>query len=831
MNWLFRVLLAVACLLAMCVESSESLEAILHTFENGIDVIEWITPKVVYVLSTGGLLKMSHDGGRSFSELPSLERVHLNEVYYSPAEKNVMLFVGANSFYVTKDYGKTTQEINWVIEDVRYHEKKGNLILGSRMSEGCKDHRTDQKCFKQLLYSDDHGYSWKHMLDYVVQYDFVPMSKIPKEHQTENLIFATAHANMHTDQPFGRWMHDVHLYESTDFFKTSKLVVQYGNRFSFGDSHYIFVAAVDKNDKEGEEVYLMVSKDYIRNFQEAVLPLDLSEHSYTIVDTSEGVVFLHVNHRPFGESAPSGHVYVSDWRGLVYSLSLPNNHRTGNGDCDFEKVYGLEGIYMANFLDSDGVEDIENEENFMEPKHGSSHKYREKTVISFDKGGQWSYLQPPKLDSAGKQWACSNEENCHLHLNGLTSERGFFYSQETAIGLIVGTGNVGAFLSPSLSATSTFLSRDAGLTWKEIRKGSYIYEFGDHGGLLVLANDVDSTNTLLYSYDEGNSFKEYKMSKKPFTVENIVIEPTASAKEFIVYGYRDGDGVAVYVNFAEMHERQCQGEGSPDTAKSDYESWTPSDGRTGGRCILGRSTNYLRRKQSSRCFNAAKLSHEITQQHCQCTWNDFECDYGYERKSIAEGLLQGGMGWATEGGWNPPSQFASEPCVLTKDKQHEQEGYAVDRHGHIKPSSSNKFILAETCEVSGLKRRVTKGYRRVPGDTCDGGEEFWDATWEHCPGAWKHMGIGKMIMVAMIILVVVVGCYVATFKGHLLGLTYTPLDMLVGLLDSLNLCECLSRVCDCLNRRSGSYQLVGQQGNIENPFDDTGLDADGVAQG
>lgn len=33
------------------------------------------------------------------------------------------------------------------------------------------------------------------------------------------------------------------------------------------------------------------------------------------------------------------------------------------------------------------------------------------------------------------------------------------------------------------------MSRDGGLNWYEIAKGSHIYEIGDHGGVIVLASD------------------------------------------------------------------------------------------------------------------------------------------------------------------------------------------------------------------------------------------------------------------------------------------------------------------------------------------------------
>jgi hypothetical protein len=44
----------------------------------------------------------------------------------------------------------------------------------------------------------------------------------------------------------------------------------------------------------------------------------------------------------------------------------------------------------------------------------------------------------------------------------------------------------------------------------------------------------------------------------------------------------------VYVDFAKLHEPQCQGADAPGTEKSDYENWTPYDGRHGAdKCYLG----------------------------------------------------------------------------------------------------------------------------------------------------------------------------------------------------------------------------------------------------
>ena len=48
---------------------------------------------------------------------------------------------------------------------------------------------------------------------------------------------------------------------------------------------------------------------------------------------------------------------------------------------------------------------------------------------------------------------------------------------------------MGKYLSVRDDEVNTFLSSDGGHTWKEIFKGSHIYEVSDHGGLLVMAKD------------------------------------------------------------------------------------------------------------------------------------------------------------------------------------------------------------------------------------------------------------------------------------------------------------------------------------------------------
>lgn len=69
--------------------------------------------------------------------------------------------------------------------------------------------------------------------------------------------------------------------------------------------------------------------------------------------------------------------------------------------------------------------------------------------------------------------------------------------------------------------TSTFFSRDAGVTWKEIAKGSHIYDMGDHGGIIVMANDQEATNKILFSWNEGIDWEKLIISEK--VISNLLL--------------------------------------------------------------------------------------------------------------------------------------------------------------------------------------------------------------------------------------------------------------------------------------------------------------------
>eukprot|EP00920_Eleutheroschizon_duboscqi_P010871 GHVT01025537.1.p1 GENE.GHVT01025537.1~~GHVT01025537.1.p1 ORF type:complete len:678 (-),score=147.34 GHVT01025537.1:1172-3205(-) len=512
---------------------------------------------------------------------------------------------------------------------------------------------------------------------------------------------------------------DVDLMITSDFGTTTRRLVYRGNKF-LASNGYIFVAKL--LDSTRQTVSLVVSTDGGDSFEAARLPVELQQKSYTVLDTSEGAIMLHVNHGD-KQKPDSGNVYISDEKGLRYSLSLPNNVRTASGECEFDKVMSLEGVYLANFKDeaegsksrTEAVREAEALETGDAPALEAKHKgvsSRSKaadvvrTVISMDKGGVWSFLKAPKVDSQGKKIDCP-PDRCWLHLHGISKFAEFapFYSVDNAVGIIMGTGNVGSHLKSEADEVNTYLSRDGGFSWIEAHKGAYIYEFGDHGGLLVMADDTKKTNQVVFSWNEGQSWFDFELGQHPIQVDNVVIEPKSSGVEFLLYGKRDDVGVLYHLDFSTLAQPRCKGIWAADSVASDYETWTPTDGRSGGdRCILGRQSTYTRRKQTSECFNGREFERPKNVKLCVCTKEDYECEFGFSR--------------------------------------------AV---GSLECRPEDPRLTAEGCTASSFF--YTHAYRRVPGDVCEGG---WvpQKVAVPCPQHAPFSKGAKMVLVVVILIAV-----------------------------------------------------------------------------
>jgi len=270
----------------------------------------------------------------------------------------------------------------------------------------------------------------------------------------------------------------------------------------------------------------------------------------------------------------------------------------------------------------------------------------------------------------------------------------------------MGTGNVGSSLRFEPEETNTYLSRDGGLTWVEAHKGAFIYEFGDHGGLIVMADDLKKTNQVLFTWNEGQSWYDFKVSSTPFEVDNIITEPNVTATTFVMFGTREaGEGVLYYMKFDSLQFPACRGAWAADSVSSDYETWTPSDGVNPDKCMLGQQVTYTRRKRTSQCWNGEKFERPVVQKPCSCTQEDFACEIGFVRKLGSQECTFGGHDMM-------PVRFVPTLCAKTW---------------------------------------LTNAYRKVPGDQCESG---WSPGQVEVPCPSTGLGASASKLTLLVVLVV-----------------------------------------------------------------------------
>lgn len=101
---------------------------------------------------------------------------------------------------------------------------------------------------------------------------------------------------------------------------------------------------------------------------------------------------------------------------------------------------------------------------------------------------------------------------------------------------------------------------------------------------------------------------------------------------------------------------------------------------------MGKKITYVRRKRDRECFNGEETEKIIFQENCPCTEMDFECDADYKRTDS----------------------------------------------GQCEPMKEIIIAPPEECEDY---YTISKGYRRIPGNTCEGGGEY-DPIKLSCPGQW-----------------------------------------------------------------------------------------------
>ncbi|OAD72986.1 hypothetical protein PHYBLDRAFT_20680 [Phycomyces blakesleeanus NRRL 1555(-)] len=523
------------------------------------------------------------------------------------------------TIYVTSNQGAQWEEIKVPLAPTKhialaldFHplEKDWLLFIGDSTTVSSQSEMSSD-CHSQAFYSQDQGRSWRPIATYVRSCLWGRGGTM--ENTDENSIFCEEYQEKKGNQR-SFISNRLSFTSSNNYYSSSETLFDAIVGVAvFGK--FMVIAAVSTFLFLPPSIFLHISMDG-KTFAQAAFPasLNLSPEAFTIMESANSM-WIHVSTNTH-HGSEYGTIFTSNSNGTYFVASLENANRNEIGIVDFEKMQGIEGIALANRVSNP------NQANMGDPK-------KLVTMKTADAGAHWFPLTAPQKDSKGKNYDnCKRGVDCNLHLHSYSERRNTrdLFSLSSAVGLMVGVGNVGPSLSTYRSG-DMFLTRDAGKTWNEVYKGAHLWEFADQGALLILVDDEDPTNVVKYTTNEGISWQEYAFTtpEKRLKVEDIITQPDGTSQKYVIFGteYGSSNVVAYHIDFSALHPTKCKLDLSH-PSDDDFELWSPEDTR-GEACLFGRETKYYRRIQDRDCYIGEKLVQPREEvRNCACQQEDYE---------------------------------------------------------------------------------------------------------------------------------------------------------------------------------------------------------------
>lgn len=563
--------------------------------------------ETVVMLTADRQLWISQDHGKTWhAELNDEEIV---AIYPNRYVNDDVYFIGiSKKVFYSKNRGKAIHSFEAPgkpntanLQALRFHPSQPDWLIWTSCSG------SGRECQPTAHVTLKGGDDWKLLLKSVENCEFIWRDG---RNTSEQLIYCVHHQDEDTSSP-------KQLLASDDWFDHKK--IHFEDMLQFATmSEFIIVAA--KTDSEKKSLKVDSSVDGT-TFADAKFPSNFDvphQSAYTVLDSSTHSIFLHVtvNDRTDQEY---GSIIKSNSNGTSYVMSMNHVNRNDVGFVDFEKMLGLEGVALINVVAN--VEQVE---------EGSAKKL--KTMITHNDGAEWGLLTPPETDSENQRYECAGKalDACSLHLHGYTERRDprDTYSSMSAIGLMVGIGNVGEYLGRYKDG-DTFVSGDGGITWRCAKKGQYMWEYGDQGSIIAIVEESTPTDHLFYSRDEGKTWTRYDFSEDKMQIEDITTVPSDTSMNFLLWGKDTtsrAHSVTINIDFSGLVDVQCKlDEKNPESDRSDYYLWEPKHPLQDDNCLFGHIAQYHRKKPERDCFNGPQIErlHNI-RRNCSCTRQDFE---------------------------------------------------------------------------------------------------------------------------------------------------------------------------------------------------------------
>lgn len=550
------------------------------------------------------------DHGKNWKKILKDEKI--KGIYPHPHFKDVVFFTTSSKKVIyTTDRGEHFHKFKAPSEPgnsnpLSFHPEKKDWLIW--VGEKCAEVDGSEQCYKQASISRDRGDNWQTALRYVRKCEFTGHSAYKFRDARQIVCLAREREDDGPDNP---WV----MVSSNDFFEEDKKVHKTSVKDFATMSEFIVVAAEDEEDQSGLRALASMDGE---TYAEARFPYNFHvdhQNAYTVLDSSTHAVNLFVATET-KQDRRYGSILKSNSNGTSYVMSAPKVNCNNDYFVDFEKIPGLEGVVLIN-----AVADVDKDE-----------KKVLHTKISHNDGAQWAFLSPPKADAEGKAYGCSSrygDEECALHLHHYTErvDKKKTFSATSAVGLMLGYGNVGSRLG-SVEDADTFMSTDAGITWKSVKKGPWMWQYGDQGSIVVLVprssrDKPTKTKTVSYTTNEGEEWKDYVFSDEEVTVLDVTTVRSGSSRNFLLWCKADsGEVFSVNLDFSGLADRPC--ESPKDGGESDYYLWAPKHPALDNDCLFGHTTKYLRKKAGRECYNDGRIERLYEMNNCTCTREDYE---------------------------------------------------------------------------------------------------------------------------------------------------------------------------------------------------------------
>ncbi|XP_034267610.1 VPS10 domain-containing receptor SorCS2 isoform X1 [Pantherophis guttatus] len=592
----------------------------------------------------------SSDFGTLYTKLnlqPGIVTV-IENFYICPANKKKIILVSSShndldqNLFISTDEGATFQKqpISFFVETLIFHPKQEDKVL-AYTKEG------------QLYASLDLGIKWTHIQDHVSK-DHIYWA-VDGVDEDPDLV------HMEVQDP-----NEGFYYMTCQFQNCSEKSLK-----------SLFNGRIDKNSLtvQDDYIFLQVSlgnqtKYYVSYHRNEFIQMKLPKYALPkdlqIISTDESQVFIAIQE---WYQIDTYNLYQSDPQGASYSIALENVRSTKQPEenvlIDILEVKGVKGVFLANQKINGKVT----------------------TLITFNKGRNWDYLMPPATDMNGKPTDCKPPD-CHLHLHLRWPDNpyvsGMVHTKDTAPGLIMGAGNLGAQLVEYKE--EMYITSDCGRTWRQVFEEEHHILYLDHGGVIVAIKDTSIPLKILkFSVDEGQTWSTHNFTSISVYVDGLLSEPGDETLVMTVFGHisYQSDWELVKIDFRPSFSRECTDE--------DYESWDMTN-LQGDRCIMGQQRTFRRRKNSSWCIKGKNFMSALSSKVCECSSSDFLCDYGFEL-----------------------SLSKSEPGMCFADFWF------------------NPKAPPEDC-ITGQSYKSSTGYRKVISNICKGGVDLQKNSSQHvCP--------------------------------------------------------------------------------------------------